>query len=450
MTPPRPAQVRIGAGAGFSGDRIDPAVELARSGDLDFLVFECLAERTIALAQAARSADPAAGYDPGLAARLRAVLPLCADRGVRIITNMGAANPRGAADHAASIARELGLAGLRIAAVSGDDVLGPVIATDPPVLGGTQPLSSLVAGQLLSANAYLGADPIVDALDAGAQLVITGRVADPSLFVGPLRHAFGWRADDWTRLGRATAVGHLLECAGQLTGGYFADPGVKDVPGLARLGFPWAEVTADGDALLGKVEGSGGRLDVRTCTEQLLYELNDPRRYLTPDVTADFSNIRFEAVSVDRVSVSGGAGAPAPRQLKVSVGYHDGFRGEGQISYGGPGAEARGQLALEIIRERLRMGGEPVHDVRYDLIGLNAVAFGSAADDAPAEVRARVAGRADTLEAAQRIGAEVEALFTNGPAGGGGVATRASAVVAIASVLIPRAWAMPRFDMVVA
>ncbi|HEX4197112.1 MAG TPA: acyclic terpene utilization AtuA family protein [Caulobacteraceae bacterium] len=444
--------VRIGAGSGFSGDRIEPAVELVQQAGLDFLVFECLAERTIALAQQVKRLDPAAGYDPLLVARMRAVLPGCAERGVRIISNMGAANPAAAARRIAEIAREFRLHGLKIAAVTGDDVLDAVLQRDPELLGRPGRVAALGRERIISANAYLGARPIIEALEMGAQVVVTGRVADPSLFLAPLAHAFGWPEDDWTVLGRGTLVGHLLECAGQLSGGYFADPGVKDVPDLARLGFPFAEVSADGSAIFTKAPGSGGRLDLRTVKEQLLYELGDPSAYLTPDVCADFSRTVLSELGPDRVHASAAGGSAAPSELKVSVGYLDGYVGEGQISYAGAQAADRGRLALEVVRQRLQLTGVELQELRCELIGVDSVRFGDgAAKSGPTrEVRARIAARTATLEAAQRVGAEVEALYTNGPAGGGGATRSATAVVAIASTLIPRALVSPRVEMVIA
>lgn len=435
--------IQIGTGAGYSGDRIEPAIELAEKADIAYLVFECLAERTIALAQQARLYDPDIGYDPLLTRRIEAVLATCMRRGIRIVTNMGAANPVAAARAVAAIGRQLGLTGLKVAAVSGDDVLAPLRAQGEqyPLLELPGAASSL-GDRIVSANAYVGAEPIVEALAGGAHVVITGRSADPSLFLAPLIHEFGWSFDDWTLLGRGTVVGHLMECAGQVTGGYFADPGFKDVPNLARLGFPIAEVWADGRAVITKVPGSGGRVDVATCTEQLLYELHDPTRYLTPDVTADFSGVQLVSDGPDRVAVSGGAGVARPETLKVSIGYRDGFIGEGQISYAGPGAADRGRLALDIVAERLRLTGVQAHDLRFELIGVDAIcrhrAPEDAAGDAPFEVRARVAGRTATYDDAMAIGNEVDTLYTNGPAGGGGATRAARSVLAIASTLIPR------------
>jgi len=429
--------VRIGSGAGYSGDRIEPAVELAERGDIRYLGFECLAERTIALAQADRLRDPGGGYDPLLTARMEAVLRPCTERGIRIVTNMGAANPAGAAKAVAAIARRLGLAGLRIAAVAGDDVLHALSRGEYPLLERPGTVADL-GDSVLSANAYMGVAGIVEALRGGADVVVTGRVGDPALFLAPMVHEFGWALDDWDRLGKGTVVGHLLECAGQITGGYFADPGYKDVPGLARLGFPIAEVSEDGSAVITKVEGSGGRVSLKSCKEQLLYEVLDPAAYLQPDVAADFSTVRLADAGPDRVAVSGGAGRARPATLKVSVGYNDSYAGEGQMSYAGPGAVARAQLALDIVRERLVLTGVRTTETRFELIGVDAVRKGGRAVADLGEVRIRVAGRTDSMAEAVRIGNEVETLYTNGPAGGGGASKSARQVIAVVSTLMPR------------
>jgi hypothetical protein len=440
--------IRIGCGAGYAGDRIEPAVELAEQGRLDYLVFECLAERTIALAQLRKAQDPTAGYDPLLTERMRAVLPACAAQGVTVITNMGAANPAAAAAVVRQVARELGLGGLPVAAVTGDDVLDAVRRGGFTLDETGEPLAALGAA-LVSANAYIGADPIVEALARGARVIVTGRAADPSLFVAPLRHAFGWPADAWPLLGRGTVVGHLLECAGQVTGVYFADPGRTDVAGLARLGFPIAEVAADGGAVVTKVPGSGGAVTVATCTEQLLYEIGDPSAYLTPDVTADFSGVRLAADGADRVRISGATGRPAPDRLKVAVGYRDGFIGEGQISYGGGGAVARARLAASIVEERLRLVGVRPDALRSDVIGVDALHGRRAAHGHPDpyEVRLRVAARVRTRGEAERVGREVEALYTNGPSGGGGATASVRDVLAIAATWMPRADVRCRVDV---
>ncbi|HET7493558.1 MAG TPA: acyclic terpene utilization AtuA family protein [Bradyrhizobium sp.] len=441
--------IRIGSGAGYSGDRIEPAVELAEKGEVEYLVFECLGERTVALAQQARMKNPETGFDPLLENRMRAVLPICAAKGIKIVTNMGAANPIAAARKAGEIARSMGLSGLKIAAVIGDDVLEACKERDLPIMEFDGTIAQF-GNRLLSANAYLGAGPMAEALNAGADVVITGRASDPALFLAPMLHAFGWAMDDWNLLGKGTVAGHLLECAGQITGGYFADPAYKDVADLARLGFPIGEVGEDGSLVVTKVERSGGAVNAQTCKEQLLYEVHDPKRYLQPDVTADFSQVSVEEIGKDRVRITGGRGSERPSTLKVSVGYLDSFIGEGQISYAGPGALARGRLALEIVRERLKLTGVEASELRFDLIGVDSLhgPLVSAHANEPYEVRVRVAGRTENLREAIRIGNEVETLYTNGPAAGGGAFKSARDVVAVASVLLPRELARPQVQFI--
>jgi hypothetical protein len=422
-------------------------VELASAGGLDYLAFECLAERTIALAQTERLENPEAGFDPLLALRMEAVLSACVDQGIKIITNMGAANPSGAARKVVEVARRKGLTGLKVATVTGDDVLDMVRRENVELLERVARVEDL-GDSIISANAYVGVSPIVDALRHGADVVVTGRVGDPALFLAPMVHEFGWALDDWDRLAAGTVVGHLLECAGQLTGGYFADPGFKDVPNLARLGFPIAEVAEDGTATFSKVEGSGGCITIATCKEQLLYEILDPAAYPQPDVTSDFSQVRFSQAGLDRVAISGARGRPRPKTLKVSIGFRDGYIGEGQISYAGPGAQARGELALAVVRERLQIIGAATSDLRFELIGVNAVTSCAPTESCTlAEVRVRVAGRAVTRQEAELIGREVESLYTNGPAGGGGAWKLARPVTAIVSALIPRELVVPRFEL---
>ena len=430
-------KIRLGSGAGYSGDRIEPAVELAEKGEIQYLCFECLAERTIAIAQQAKMKDPAQGYDALLAARMEAVLPICHKKGIKIITNMGAANPQAGAAKIKQIAEKLNIKGLKIAAVSGDDVLAAIRDQDLTIEETGAKLST-IKDKLVSANAYLGVAPIIEALQAGADIVITGRVADPALFIAPLVYEFGWSLDDWNLMGQATVIGHLLECAGQVTGGYFSDPGFKDVPGVGRLGFPIAEVGADGSVVITKVESAGGMVTLATCKEQLLYEIHNPKTYFTPDVVADFTGVKMEQIAKDQVRVSGGTGGAKTGLLKVSLGYVDSYIGEGQISYAGPGAVNRGQLALDIVKERLEFMGVKMQENRYDLMGVDSLHGEklSAGHD-PYEVRVRVTGRTETMAEAVRIGNEVETLYTNGPAGGGGAWKSAREVVAMVSVIVP-------------
>ena len=425
--------LRIGCGAGFQGDRLEPALVLAEHGKLDYLMLECLAERTIALAQLRRLNDPAAGYDALLERRMTGLLPLVKQNGVRIVTNMGAANPIAGAQAIVTLAKRLGLS-VRVAALTGDDVLH-LLDPNQKVLETGEPLSSI--GPLFSANAYLGVEEMLPAMASGADIILTGRVADPSLALAPLAHHFGWSIDDTERFARGTVVGHLLECAGQLTGGYYADPGKKDVPNMARLGFPFADVDADGNATFSKVDGTGGRINRMTATEQLLYEVTDPNAYLTPDVTADFTTVEIKETGPDTIAVSGARGRKRPDTLKVSVGYHAGYIGEGEISYGGENCVARAQLAGEIVAERLR--GQ-FQELRVDILGITGLHTRpmSGGDRNPYEVRLRVAGRSADRQQAALIGEEVETLWTNGPAGGGGARKSTQEQIGIVSCLLAR------------
>ena len=436
---------RIGCGAGFSSDRLDPAVDLARRGRLDVLVFECIGERTLAFGHRDMRADPSRGYNPLLERRMRAVLPLTFPAGTRIVTNMGVANPMAAAERTVEVARELGLSGLVVAALTGDDVsdaLGP----DTPLWEG---MTIGAAGRpFIGANAYLGADEILLALETGADVAITGRVADPSLFVAPLRRHFGWDANDWKHLGPATAVGHLLECASQVTGGYFADPGYKQVDGLAYVGFPYAEVRADGSACVTKLDGTGGLVDERTVKEQLLYEVHDPSRYLTPDVTADFSTVSVTAAGRDRVRVDGAGGAPRPEQLKATVAFDGGWLAEAGISYAGEGASERAAMAGDIVLERMRRVHGTNAPVRVDLVGvrsLHATALDYPTDTR--DVRVRCAMRASSRDEAELLLWEVESLLCCGPSAGGGYRGAVTPSVVTYSASIDRDAVSPRVEV---
>ncbi|HMC14861.1 MAG TPA: acyclic terpene utilization AtuA family protein [Albitalea sp.] len=433
--------LRVGCAAGFSGDRTDAALPVVQAlkaaGGPAVLIFETLAERTLALAQLARRNDPDAGYEPLLDDMLRPVLGDCLAAGIRIVSNFGAANPDGAARRIAALAEELGLRVPRIAVVDGDDLSD---ASHRTLLDSA--LGSTIADlKLVSANAYIGAEAIADALLAGAEIVVCGRVADPSLTVGPALAHFGWARDDWDRLARATMAGHLLECGAQVSGGYYADPGYKDVPGLAALGYPIAEIDADGGCVITKAAGTGGRIDVHTVTEQLLYEVHDPAAYLTPDVVADIADASLTELGPDRVALSGVRGHPRPARLKVNVCHESGWLAEGEISYAGARAEARARLAAEVLRERLKGLGQ----LRIDLIGVTSL-FGDDAGEyltaQPAgdarDVRLRMALNHAERAAAERLAREVTALYTCGPAGGGGVRTSLRARLGTLSCTVPR------------
>lgn len=440
--------LRIGVGAGYSGDRVDPAVDLAEKADLDYLVFECLAERTIALAQLRKLRNPEAGFDPLLEERMRAVLPVAVKNNTRIITNMGQANPVAAARRTAEIAQELGLSGLRVVALLGDDVLEAVTSGGGTVLETDEPVEAY-KDRIVSANAYLGGEEIVSALELEPDVIITGRVADPSLFLAPMIHEFDWSTEDYVLIGQGTVVSHLLECAGHLTGGYLADPVSKPVEGMANLGFPYAIVERSGRATITKLPEAGGEITRDICKEQLLYEITNPKSYLTPDVTADFTSVDLYLSDKDTVRISGGTGAPRPDMLKVAVGFRDGFLGEGQISYAGPNVSERAHLAGEIVAERL----EKVHrleplEMRTDYIGESSSFRNATAPvHPPAEVRLRVAAKTRTREEAELVGREVQALYTNGPAAGGGARQHVEEIIGVVSTLIGRGEVSPKKEI---
>jgi hypothetical protein len=430
--------IRVGTGAGFSDDRIDPAAKLAERGQLDYLVFECLAERTIARETLSRLKDPERGYTPYLVERFQAVLPACLQHGIRIVTNMGAANPLGAARAVRREAKAMGIADLPVAVVTGDDV-AEIVRKNPqlPLMENGEPVESLLP-RMASANAYLGADVIRDGLATGAPVVMTGRVSDPSLFLGTMLHGLGWAYDDYPKLAVGTLAGHLMECAGQVTGGCFIDPGKKDAEDPVNIGFPYADVGQDGSLLLGKLEDSGGRLDVMTCTEQVLYEMHDPTSYITPDCILDITGVAFAQESKHRVRATGPKARPRTPTYKVVVGYHDGYIGEGEVAYAGPNALARAQLAEKIVRERLKQRGFTYPEIRVDYIGMSSLHGMGEGRPEPYEVRLRIAARSPDRKAARAVGFEVRTLHVNGPSGGGGGTNAIREVLAVKSILIPR------------
>ena len=451
-TPPSP--LLIGCAAGFSGDRVDAAgpvvQELIRRRQPAVLIFETLAERTLALAQLARHQDAEAGFEPLLLELLRPVLADCLQHGIRIVSNFGAANPPAAARAIQQLALELGTRIPRIAVVHGDDLSAgehqPLLAT---ALADRMPHQPLV-----SANAYIGARPIAEALQAGADMVVCGRVADPSLVVGPAMAHYGWAWDDWDRLARATMAGHLLECGTQVTGGYFADPGYKEVPGMDNLGYPIAEVDAEGHCTIFKPQHTGGCITPATVKEQLLYEIHDPAQYLTPDVVADITQAQVTEVAPNQVRLTGVRGHPRPDALKVNVCYATGWFAEAEISYAGPRAAERAQLASRTIQQRLGH----LAPLRTDLIGITSVWGDDSSSwlqqtplqQAPHDVRLRMAWQHADHATAQRLPREINALYCCGPAGGGGVRTHMRQRLGLTSCLIAQAhiptgfyWATP-------
>lgn len=435
------ATLAVGCGAGFSGDRVDAGAPVVRTligrGGPAALIFENLAERTLATQQLAKRANPQLGYEPLLELELRPVLADCLAHGIVIVGNFGAANPEGAAALIQRLARELGVAPPRIAIVRGDDLSdarGRAIVRDH--LG-----RNFDEEHFVCANVYQGAFEIADAIRAGAQIVVTGRVADPSLTLGPAIAHFGWQPGDWDALAGATMAGHLLECGAQVSGGYFADPGMKDVPHLEDVGFPIAEIAADGSCIISKASHTGGLVDERTVKEQLLYELHDPAAYITPDVVADITGATVAQVGLDRVRLSGVRGHPRTATLKANVFFDGGWFGEGEISYAGPNAEARARLAMDVMQKR--MGSHL--PLRFDLIGVSSILgddgnrmLQAAAEGQSADIRLRVAGQHLDLPVVERLLRELTALWTGGPAGGGGVRVAKRQRLSTRSCLIAR------------
>jgi hypothetical protein len=440
-----PETVLVGCGAGFSGDRLDAPAPVVRSliaaGRPAAIMFETLGERTLALAQLARLENPERGYEPLLERLLAPILAACLDHRIAILGNFGAANPPAAARTILALGRRLGCRPLKVAVVGGDDIIAAGLLPRLQAEDGTP----MQAGPAISANAYLGAAPLVEALAAGADIVVTGRVADPSLALAPFIHHHGWSLNDLPRIASGTLAGHLLECGAQVTGGYYADPGIKDVPDPHAIGFPIVEMAGDGSFVVGKAADTGGLVDRHTVTEQILYEIHDPAAYLTPDVALDVTGVTLAEDGRDRVRVGGAAGHARPQRLKVTVGLDGGWLGEGEISYAGPNAAARARLALDVVRRRLGPGLR----MRGDIIGLASVfnddagAWLARQGAEPADVRLRIAVASEDRAEADRAHEEVLALYTCGPAGGGGVRGGTRRRIATESGYIPRDLVQP-------
>jgi hypothetical protein len=437
----------VGNGAGFSGDRVDAPIPVVRSlvrrGLPAALFFETLGERTVALAQLERRRDPALGYEPMLERLLEPVLADCHAHRIPVLGNFGAANPPAAARAVAALAVRLGLPGLRIAVVAGDDVKDSVSLDQLPVHEADGSID-LRSARLVAANAYIGAEPLVRALAEGAEVVVAGRTSDPALAIAPLVHHFGWAWDDWEKLAVGAACGHLLECGSQVTGGVFWDPGFKDIPDPANIGFPIAEVTGDGGLVITKPEDTGGVVDLRTVKEQLLYELHDPARYITPDVVLDITGCALEQEGPDRVAVRGLRGHPAPDTLKVTACFEGSWLGEGEVSVAGPNALARAKATADVLLERLRRRGLPVR-ARVDLIGVASVLDN---DDGalwrahegpePPEIRVRLAAEGADRDAVDQAAREALALLCCGTAGTGGARWRVTPRILTRSHLVLR------------
>jgi hypothetical protein len=417
--------VRIGNGCGFWGDNLDAPVALATSGRLDYLTLEYLAELTMSILALQKQRDPTAGYARDFLDVLERLTPhMKAQPGLKVVTNAGGMNPRACAYRAREILDRAGLADRTVAVVDGDDLMPRL----DELLSGGHALAHLDTGEpldkvrdrVVSANAYLGARPIADALARGAAVVITGRVADASLTVGPAAHEFGWAWDDWDRLAAATVAGHLIECGAQATGGLWCN--WQDIDDLAGIGYPIAEVAADGGFVLTKPPGSGGAVNRETVSEQLLYEVGDPAAYLTPDVTADFTSVRLEETGRDYVRITEARGRPATDSYKVSIAYRDGYGASSTLVLAGPQAAAKARRAGEALLGRLRAAGaEPQHS-RIECLGTGETGAGGGGADPP-EVVLRVAVRDSRRAVVERFTKEFAPLVTAGPPGVSGYAT---------------------------
>jgi hypothetical protein len=437
--------IRIGGGSGFLNDRVDAALELVERGDIDVLMLETLAERTLALLHVAKRKG-GSGYWEQLAGRLEILLPAMAKHGTRFVTNAGGAAPLDCARMIARLARERGIKP-KVAAVTGDDVTDLVRATDPVLVETREPVSKL-GTDIICTNAYLGADAIAAAYAAGADVIVTGRVTDSALALGPIMATLGWQANDNDAMACGVLAGHLLECGGQATGGYFAEPGLKDVPDVDRIGFPIAEVREDRSITITKPPGSGGRIDRHTITEQILYEMHDPAAYLTPDVALDVTSVDLAETGQDEVRLTGARGHRRPDTLKVLIGVDSGVLAEIEISYAGINCAARARLAADIIRKRAAR--DPMlgnQTIQYDLIGVNSLWPGEAPHDVR-DVRLRVAARMPDQAAADRLITEVESLYVNGPAGGGGVRYASRPTIRTYTTFVPREKVAPRWQFV--
>ena len=437
----------VGNGGGFSGDRVDAPIPVVRSlvarGLPAAMFFETLGERTVALAQLERRRDPELGYEPMLERLLEPILADCFRARIPILGNFGAANPPAAARLVARLALRLGLPDLKIAVVGGDDVMGSIALDQLPVHEADGSIDTKSA-RLVAANAYIGAEPLVEALRLGADVVVAGRTSDPALAIAPLVHHFGWSFEDWEKLAVGAACGHLLECGSQVTGGVFWDPGFKDIPDPANLGFPIAEVTAEGGLVITKPEDTGGIVDLRTIKEQLLYELHDPAHYITPDVVLDISQCHVEQVGKDRVAIHGLRGRARPETLKVTASFEGSWLGEGEVSVAGPNALARARATADVLLRRLEMRALGVR-ARVDLIGIASVLD---SDDGalwrgyegpePPEVRIRLAAEGADRDNVDQAAREVLAMLCCGTAGTGGARWRLTPRILTRSYLVLR------------
>lgn len=414
--------IRIGNGQGFWGDNVDAPVELLRGGPIDYIGMDYLAEVTLSIMMRQKLKNPKLGYATDFIGFIRRVLPELLERNVRVITNAGGLNPRACRNRIFEVARDLGVTGLRVGVVEGDDLLPrlkDLIAAGHPLknMENGEPMERIV-DQVMSANAYLGAWPVVEALSQGAHIVLCGRITDTALALAPTIHEFGWGPEDWNRLAAGTIAGHIIECGAQCTGGNFSR--FWEVPDLWNVGYPVVEAREDGTFVVTKHEGTGGMVTVDTVAEQLVYEMGDPKGYITPDVVADFTSIRLRQDGKDRVEVSGIQGGPKTPFLKISGSYLAGYKASGQITLSGPRAVEKAKLAAEIVWKRLERAGVtfPEECRETEILGTGACLPGifPSPDELP-EVVLRLGVRDTDSDRVERFGKEIAPLVTAGPPG---------------------------------
>jgi len=450
-------KICIAAGQGFWGDLPDAPVRQVEGGPIDYLMLDYLAEVTMSIMQKQRSRDPSAGYAKDFVPLMKQILPACVERNIRVTANAGGVNVEGCASAVREVARELGLAGkVRIGIVTGDDIMSSI---DDMLARGielsnmdtNEPLSS-VRERIQSANVYLGAGPMVEALDRGAQIVITGRATDTGLTLAPLMHEFGWAADDWNKLSAGTIAGHIIECGAQASGGN-CQYEWRSIPNLANVGFPIVEAAPDGTFVITKHERTGGWVIIPSIKEQLVYEMGDPQQYITPDCVADFTTVRLEYEGRDRVRVYGIEGRPATETFKVSISYSAGYKAVGTLVYSWPEAYDKAQVADRILRARLDRLGLKFDQILTEFVGANAThgpLAGRPSPDLP-EVQLRVGVRSEDRNAVERFTKEIAPLVLTGPPGVTGFAggrPKVEEIVAYWPALIPKAEIVARVEVI--
>lgn len=440
-------QIRVAAGQGFWGDLLEAPIRQVEGGPIDYLMLDYLAEVTMSILQKQKTRDPNAGYAKDFVPLMRRILPACVERDIKVTANAGGVNVKGCATAVLEVARDLGLGGkLRIGIVTGDDIMSRLddllargielrnMDTDEPL--------SLVRDRIQSANAYLGAGPMVEALDKGAQIVITGRATDTGLTLAPLMHEFGWQSSDWNKMAAGTIAGHIIECGAQASGGNCQFEW-ESIPDLANVGFPIAEAAPDGSFVITKHEGTGGRVNVQSIKEQLVYEMGDPHEYITPDCVADFTTIRLAGDGANRVRVYGIEGRPATDSLKVSISYSAGFKAVGTLVYAWPDAYAKAQAADRILRSRLERLGLQFDQLLTEFVGVNAThgRLAPSPQSDIAEVQLRVGVRSSDKSAVERFTKELAPLILTGPpavTGFAGGRPKVEEIVAYWPALIPK------------